>query len=148
MKFNTIQLPKIGAIPILIPLFSDKVSAGFPSPADDYMDKMISLDEDLIMHKTATFFVRARGNSMIGAGINEGDMLVVDRSIEPTSGDIVIAAVDGSLTVKRLMKRGSTVTLKPENPRYKEIEFQEGQVLEIWGVVISLTRKFKFRNVK
>ncbi len=109
---------------------------------------MISLDEDLIMHKTATFFVRARGNSMIGAGINEGDMLVVDRSIEPTSGDIVIAAVDGSLTVKRLMKRGTTVTLKPENPRYKEIEFKEGQVLEVWGVVISLTRKLKFRNVK
>ncbi len=131
--------PALGAQPIYLPLFGHKVPAGFPSPADDHMEALISLDEELIHHKNSTFFVRARGNSMTGAGIHEGDLLVVDKSIEPVSGDIVIAFIDGGVTVKRLMKQGSIIKLKPENPRHKEIVFHEGQDLEIWGVVISST---------
>ena len=138
-----IKLPKPSALPIHLPLFSHKVAAGFPSPADDYIEGMLSLDEDLIQHKSATFFVRAKGNSMIGAGIGDGDLLVVDKSLNPASGDIVIAVVDGDLTVKRLFKRGGIVTLKPENSRYKEIEFIEGQELQVWGVVTSMVKKFK-----
>jgi DNA polymerase V len=139
----SIYLPKQGSLPIQRPLFGHKVAAGFPSPADDYIEGMLSLDEDLIQHKSATFFVRAKGNSMIGAGIADGDLLVVDKSLNPSSGDIVIAVVDGDLTVKRLYKRDGKVALKPENPRFKEIEFIEGQELQVWGVVTSMVKKFK-----
>lgn len=138
-----IQLPALGIKPIHIPLFSHKVAAGFPSPADDYIAGRLSLDEHLIQHQDSTFFVRAKGNSMFGAGIFDGDLLVVDKSLNPVSGDIVIAVVDGDLTVKRLIKRGETVTLKPENPRYKEIEFKDGQELQVWGVVTSTVKQFK-----
>ena len=137
-----IQLPAPGITPIRLPLFSHKVAAGFPSPADDYIEGRLSLDEHLIQHKDSTFFVRAKGNSMVGAGIFDGDLLVVDKSLSPASGDIVIAVVDGDLTVKRLIKRGETITLKPENPRFKEIEFHDGQELQVWGVVTSTTKKF------
>jgi len=138
----SIQLPAIGALPILVPLFSHKVTAGFPSPADDYIEGRLSLDEHLIQHKDATFFVRAKGNSMVGAGIFDGDLLVVDKSLDPSSGDIVIAIVDGDLTVKRLIKRGDKVILKPENHRFMEIELQDGQELQVWGVVTSTVKKF------
>jgi DNA polymerase V len=137
-----IQLPTTGTMPIHVPLFSHKVTAGFPSPADDYIEGRLSLDEHLIQHKDSTFFVRAKGNSMVGAGIFDGDLLVVDKSLNPSSGDIVIAIVDGDLTVKRLIKRGSKIVLKPENPRYKEIEFKDGQELQVWGVVTSTVKKF------
>lgn len=139
---RTVMLPAVGQIPIRIPLFSHKVAAGFPSPADDYIQDRLSLDEHLIQHKDSTFFVRAKGNSMVGAGIFDGDLLVVDKSRSPASGDIVIAVVDGDLTVKRLIKRGGSVILKPENPRFKEIEFTDGQELQVWGVVTSTTKKF------
>lgn len=140
---QTIQLPAPSFAPIRLPLFSHKVAAGFPSPADDYIEGRLSLDEHLIQHKEATFFVRAKGNSMVGAGIFDGDLLVVDKSLTPSSGDIVIAVVDGDLTVKRLIKRGGTITLKPENHRFKEIEFMDGQELQVWGVVTSTVKKFK-----
>jgi DNA polymerase V len=124
------------------PLFGHKVAAGFPSPADDYIEGRLSLDEHLIQHREATFFVRAKGNSMINAGIHDNDLLVVDKSLSPCSGDIVIAVIDGDLTVKRLIKRGQIITLKPENPSYKEIEFKEGQELQVWGVVTATIKKF------
>jgi DNA polymerase V len=139
---NSIWLPVLDCLPIRLPLFSHKVAAGFPSPADDYIEGKLSLDEHLVQHKDTTFFVRAKGNSMIGAGIFDGDLLVVDKSRTPVSGDIVIAQVDGDLTVKRLITRGDTITLKPENPRFKEIEFKDGQELQVWGVVTSSTKKF------
>jgi len=139
---HAILQPAVGIAPIRLPLFSHKVAAGFPSPADDYIEGRLSLDEHLIQHKDATFFVRAKGNSMIGAGIFDGDLLVVDKSLTPKSGDIVIAVVDGDLTVKRLIKRGSNITLQPENPRFKEIEFKDGQELVVWGVVTSSVKKF------
>ncbi len=137
-----IILPAISWLPTRLPLFSDKVSAGFPSPADDYIQDRLSLDEHLIQHKESTFFVRAKGNSMTGAGIFDGDLLVVDKSLNPKSGDIVIAVVDGDLTVKRLIQHGNTVILKAENARYKDIEFKDGQELQVWGVVTSTTKKF------
>lgn len=139
---QTILLPKVSKKPSLLPLFSHKVAAGFPSPADDYIEVRLSLDEHLIPNKNSTFFVRAKGNSMVGAGIFDGDLLVVDKSLTPSSGDIVIAVVDGDLTVKRLIKRGDKVILKPENPRFKDIEFKDGQELQVWGVVTSTVKKF------
>lgn len=140
---QSIQFPAIAKHPVHIPLYSDKISAGFPSPADDYIKDRISLDELLIYHQDATFFVRARGNSMVGAGIDEGDLLIVDKSLSANSGDIVIAIVDGGLTVKRLIMRGEQVILKPENNQCKEIEFKDGQELQIWGVVISSVKTFR-----
>ena len=137
-----VLLPAVGSQPIHVPLFSHKVAAGFPSPADDYIEGRLSLDEHLIQHREATFFVRAKGNSMVRAGIFDGDLLVVDKSLTPASGDIVIAVVDGDLTVKRLIMRNGTVILKPENPRFKEIEFKDGQELQVWGVVTSTVKKF------
>ena len=139
---QSILLPAVDKPPIRAPLFSHKVAAGVPSPADDYIEGRLSLDEHLISNKDATFFVRAKGNSMVGAGIFDGDLLVVDKSLTPSSGDIVIAIVDGDLTVKRLIKRGGKIILKPENPRCKEIEFKEGQELQVWGVVTSSVKKF------
>ena len=139
---NSILLPALDCRHILVPLFSHNVPAGFPSPADDYIQGRLSLDEYLVHHKDATFFVRAKGNSMVGAGIFDGDLLIVDKSLTPSSGDIVIAAIDGELTVKRLIKRNGTVILKPENPRFKEIEFKDGQELQVWGVVTSTVKKF------
>ncbi len=137
-----IQVPVVGAIPVRLPLFSHKVAAGFPSPADDYIEGRLSLDEHLIQRRESTFFVRAKGHSMVGAGIFDGDLLVVDKSLTPSSGDIVIAVVDGDLTVKRLIKSGETIKLKPENHDFKEIEFKEGQELQVWGVVTSTVKKF------
>ena len=112
------------------------------TPADDYIQGRLSLDEHLIQHKDSTFFVRAKGNSMIGAGIFDGDLLVVDKSLEPQSGDIVIAVMDDELTVKRLIRQGDTVILRPENPRFKDIELKDGQELQVWGVVTSTIKKF------
>ncbi len=121
-----------------LPLYSNKVPAGFPSPADDHMEGKLDLNNHLVKHPTATFFVRASGESMVGAGIHDGDILVVDRSLEPRHGKIIIAAVDGQLTVKRLQKRGSKTLLTPENRKYKPIELTENNDVKIWGVVTNV----------
>lgn len=121
-----------------LPLFGYRIAAGFPSPADDYVEERIDLNRHLIRHKEATFFLRVQGDSMINAGIHDGDMLIVDRAIEPASGKIVIAALDGELTVKRLSTRGGRVRLLPENPDYPVIEIGTEQELVIWGVVIHV----------
>lgn len=121
-----------------LPLFGYRIAAGFPSPADDYVEERIDLNRHLIRHKEATFFLRVQGDSMINAGIHDGDMLIVDRAIEPVSGKIVIAALDGELTVKRLSARGGKVRLLPENPDYPVIEIGADQDLVIWGVVIHV----------
>lgn len=118
-----------------IPLYSCSVRAGFPSPADDYIEMHLDLNTHLIKHPAATFFVTASGDSMTGAGIASGDMLIVDRSIEATHGKIVIAAINGELTVKRLSRLSGCVQLLPENPDYKPIEITGEEDLVIWGVV-------------
>jgi len=139
---NEISYPALDSQPIRLPLFSHKVPAGFPSPADDYIEARLSLDQHLITNKDATFFVRAKGNSMVDAGIFDGDLLIVDKSLTPSSGNIVIAIIDGDLTIKRLILRDNKTILKPENSRFKEIELQDGQELQVWGVVTSTVKKF------
>lgn len=123
------------------PLYLCSVSAGFPSPADDYTDKSLDLNEYLIKNPTATFFVRVNGSSMINAGIYDGDTLIVDRSIEADNNKVVIAAVDGQLTVKRLLKKTNAVYLIPENDDYPAIEITEGNDVTIWGVVTTVLHR-------
>ncbi|PJD91405.1 MAG: DNA polymerase V [Legionella sp.] len=118
-----------------LPLFSSRVQAGFPSPADDAIDMHLDLNTHLIKHPAATFFVKAVGDSMTNAGIRSGDMLIVDKSIEAIHGKIVIAAIDGELTVKRLSHHNGRVQLLPENEAYTPIDITEQQDLVIWGVV-------------
>jgi len=117
------------------PLFLSGVSAGFPSPADDYLDRKLDLNEHLVKNPAATFFVRVAGDSMTGAGINDNDILVVDRSLEPANNNIVIAVVNGELTVKRLIKNRGCCRLIAENPDYPPLDIGEEMELEIWGVV-------------
>ena len=120
------------------PLYASKVQAGFPSPADDFMEGKLDLNQHLVKHPTATFFVRVSGDSMIEAGIHPDDILVVDRSLEPRHGKIVIAALDGELTVKRLHKTSNKTYLMPENKSYNPIEINENNEMSIWGVVTSV----------
>ena len=117
------------------PLFLSGVSAGFPSPADDYLDRRLDLNEHLIKNPAATFFVKVAGDSMTGAGINDDDMLIVDRSLEPASGNIVIAVINGELAVKRLLKKNGNCQLVAENQHYPPLDINEDTPLEIWGVV-------------
>jgi DNA polymerase V len=118
-----------------LPLFTTAVEAGFPSPADDYIDRSLDLHDALVTRPAATFFVRARGHSMIGAGIHDGDLLVVDRSVSPVPGHVVIVAVDGELTIKRLQQSDTGLQLVPENDEYAAIEIGEDTDARVWGVV-------------
>lgn len=116
------------------PLFLSRVPAGFPSPADDYVETGLDLSEALIQNEEATFYVRVAGESMTGAGIHDGDVLVVDRSVEPSEGDVVIAVLGGELTVKRYVVRRGRPCLMPEADGHDPIPVREGQELRIWGV--------------
>ena len=118
-----------------LPLFLASISAGFPSPADDYIEKNLDLNEYLIKHPSATFFVRVEGNSMVNAGIHNGDILIVDRSLEPVDKRIIVAVIDGELTVKRIQLRGGKLFLVPENEGFEPIEVTEGTDFQVWGVV-------------
>jgi len=129
-----------------LPLFGHKIAAGFPSPADDYVEDRIDLNQHLIRHKEATFFLRVKGDSMLGAGIHNGDLLVVDRALEPVDGKIVIAVLDGELTVKRLERRAGQVRLMPESPAFAPIVVNNEQDLVIWGVVTNLTPSASARH--
>ncbi len=124
-----------------LPLFAHRVPAGFPSPADDYVEARLDLNQHLVEHPAATFFVRVQGESMLGAGIQDGDLLVVDRAIDPADGKVVIAAVNGELTVKRLSLKDGEVWLQPENPRYPPLQITEGLDCVIWGVVTHVIHK-------
>jgi DNA polymerase V len=126
------------------PIVSTRIPAGFPSPASDHIEKHLSLDELLIAHPIATFFVEASGTSMLGAGIHPGDILIVDRSRQAIDRDIVIAVVDGDLTVKRLcLTHPHRPELHSENPAFAPIVFGNHQELTIWGVVTSVIHRFK-----
>jgi DNA polymerase V len=118
------------------------VSAGFPSPAEDSYETF-DIVSHIVRHPTATFFMRVAGDSMTGAGIADGDLLVVDRSIEAQSGDIVVAVLNGEFTIKRLRRNGSNVELVPENSKYRKITMHEGMELEIWGVVTGTYKSFR-----
>lgn len=118
-----------------LPLFLASVKAGFPSPADDFLEKKLDLNEHLIRHPAATFFVRVDGDSMQGAGIGRGDILIVDRSLEAGDGRIVVAVINGEFTVKRIRLREGEVFLEPENPRYASIRISPESDFQVWGVV-------------
>jgi DNA polymerase V len=120
-----------------LPVFLGRLPAGFPSPADDYIEGKLDLNRHLIKHPAATFFVRVTGD-MTGAGIHSGDLLIVDRSLEAVDGNVVVAALDGELTVKRLHRRDKTLRLLPANMNYQPIEIQDQQSFEIWGVVTNV----------
>jgi DNA polymerase V len=117
------------------PLYVSAVTAGFPSPAEDSVDRKLDLHEHLVRHPASTFFVRASGDSMIHAGIHNGDLLVVDRSLEAVNGSIVVAAVEGEMTVKYLAKRNGRVLLVPANDGYPELDVTEQEAALVWGVV-------------
>lgn len=121
-----------------LPLFQNTISAGFPSPADDYMEDTLDLNELLIKHPPATFFLRVSGSSMIKAGIHDKDILIVDRSLTATNGRVVIASINGELTVKRLCYEGTRRQLVAENDAYKPIDITDEMDFRIWGVVTSV----------
>lgn len=136
------MLPDTNAPRVSIPLFATGVRAGFPSPADDYVETKLDLNSYLIQDVPGTFFARVEGDSMIGAGLFDGDVIVVDKGRTPVNGDIVVAAIDGEFTVKRLHRNGGRVTLLPENPNYPPIQPTYEQDFMICGVVTGSVRKF------
>ena len=119
-------------------LFCTRIPAGFPSPADDYIENSLDLNEFLVKHPAATFFVKVTGDSMTGAGINSGDILIVDRSVNAVNGSIVIAVLNGEFTVKRFFRYGTVIQLVPENPAYSPIEVKPVSDFEVWGVVLHV----------
>lgn len=123
-----------------IPLVSSKISAGFPSPADDFLDIKIDLNKYLIKNQYTTFFVRVSGNSMIDVGISDGDLLIVDKSLEPTNNKIAVCYIDGEFTVKRIKVEKDCVWLVAENPDYKPFKVTEDNELIIWGIVINVIK--------
>lgn len=137
---KSIHRAEIGARQRL-PLFQANVSAGFPSPAEDYIEKKLDLNAYLIRHPAATFFVKVAGSSMVNAGIHHGDILIVDRSIEPADRKIVIAVINGEMTVKRIKKKGDRIYLQPENEAFDPIEIDQDCEFQIWGVVTSVIHK-------
>jgi len=124
-----------------IPLIESQVSAGFPSPAEDYTDLPIDLNEFLIKHPSATFYVRVKGNSMEGAGIQNGDLLIVDRAEEPRNKSIVLGIINGEFTVKRIMKKGNDLYLTPDHPDYTPIKIDDDMDFQVWGVVTYVVHK-------
>ena len=141
---------KKGKLTILKPEKGDKIghwlieqgiSAGFPSPADDFKEVRISLDKELVKNKEATFYARVSGESMVGAGLDDGDLLVIDRSLNPENGKIAVCFVDGDFTIKRIVKKNNSLFLKPENKNYKKIKIDENNKLVIWGIVIYVIKK-------
>ena len=126
----------------LYPLYGCKINAGFPSPADDYIESRLDLNEYLVRHKEATFFLRVKGDSMTGANIHDGSLLIVDKAAEPKHGDIVVVVVDGELTVKRLYRRDGVVKLTAENAAFPEILIKPESELVVWGVVRHVVHSF------
>lgn len=123
------------------PLAHSGISAGFPSPADDFKELRISIDQEVVKNEEATFYARVAGESMQGAGLDDGDLLVIDRSKEPENNAIAVCFIDGEFTVKRLKVEKDCIYLMPENPNYKPIKVTEESQLQIWGVVTYVVKK-------
>lgn len=144
LNTKSLRLINISALKMTsrpIPFFITGVSAGFPSPADDYIEKQLDLHDLIVKHPDATFFVRAEGESMKGAGIHSGDILVVDRSLEVTSGKIVVAVLNGEFTVKRIHIDKQSIKLVPENTAFSAIFVTPEQEFQVWGVVTYVIHK-------
>lgn len=124
-----------------INFFDTGISAGFPSPADDFKEQRLSLDDELVKNKEATFYARVSGQSMIGAGLDDNDLLVIDRSLEPENNKIAVCFLDGEFTVKRLRVSNDEVWLQPENPNYPTIKITEENNFVIWGIVTNVIKK-------
>jgi DNA polymerase V len=122
-------------------LLEEGISAGFPSPADDFKEIRISLDKELVGNQDSTFYARVNGNSMEGAGLSDGDLIVIDRSLNPENNKIAVCFIDGEFTVKRIKIIRNKLYLKPENKDYKEIEIKEDNELLIWGIVTFVIKK-------
>ena len=122
-------------------LVEQGISAGFPSPADDFKEVRISLDKELVKNQESTFYARVSGDSMLEAGIDDGDLLVIDKSLSPENGKIAVCFVDGDFTVKRIVKEKGKLYLKAENKKYKSLEIKEGNELIIWGIVEYVIKK-------
>ena len=140
MEIST-PIPFIAGTALRIPLLTAIVDAGFPSPADDHLERSIDLNEELIRHNAATYCVRVQGESMRDAGVHSGDVLVVDRAVTPSNKQIVIAMIDGEFTVKRFRKYGEKLFLEAANPDFASIQIGENQELVIWGVVTYIIHK-------
>ena len=127
---------------VAVPMASSCVSAGFPSPAEDFLEPSLDLNRTLVLNPASTFFARVSGESMKDAGIHDGDLLVVDKSVEPTDGCIAVCFLDGEFTLKRVRIDGRRITLLPANDRYRPIEILPGDEFSVWGVVTYTIRKF------
>ena len=151
---NSLSRPEIGLTQIdhrspagskpraALPVFLSAVSAGFPSPAEDYLEGKLDLNDHLIPRPAATFMVRATGDSMTGVGIFSGDILIVDRSLQPKHGAIIIAVLDGELTVKRLYRRKGVIKLEAANPTYPALTLAQDMELSCWGVVTAAIHQY------
>ena len=126
-----------------LPLFAAGVSAGFPSPAEDYVEIALDLNRELIKHPAATFFARVKGSSMIDAGIEDGDLLVIDKALEAKNGDIAVCFLDGEFTVKRLSVRDDGIYLVPANAEFKPIRIIEENDFLVWGIVAYVIHKLR-----
>ena len=122
-------------------LVEQGVSAGFPSPADDFKEIRISLDKELVKNKEATFYARVSGNSMENAGLSDGDLIVIDRSLNPENNKIAVCFLDGEFTVKRIVVEQKNLYLKPENKKYKKIKINKENEFVIWGIVTYVIKK-------
>ena len=127
----------------LPPMAQDGIHAGFPSPATDYMTQAIDLNKELVKHPAATFYGRVVGDSMIDAGVDEGDILVIDRSLTAKDGDMAVCFVDGEFTLKYLRMKDNELTLVPANPNYPQIQITEGVEFRMWGVVTYIIKKVR-----
>ena len=128
---------------LTLDLYSNPVSAGFPSPAEDHLDSSLDLNEYLIKHPSATFYIYAKGHSMNDVGIYDGDVMIVDRALEAKSKDIIIAVINGEFTVKRIYIKNNSIYLIPENKTFKSILVEDDMDFQIWGVVTHTIHSFK-----
>lgn len=128
------------SIDIILPFVKSGISAGFPSPADDFLDGSIDLNKELIKHPSSTFYGRVKGNSMVDAGLSNGDLLVIDKSLEPKNGKIAVCYIDGEFTIKRIKISKDCVYLMPANPDYKPIKVTSENDFLIWGIVTNVIK--------
>ena len=146
-KLNRIHVSKefsfysVGKKTIDVPFYQSNVPAGFPSPAENFMDLDLSLQDYLVQNPSATFCVRVTGDSMKNAGISSGDVMIIDRALEPKNNTIVLAVLDGEFTVKRIQKKADELFLKPENKDFKAIQITEEMNFQVWGVVTHIIHK-------
>jgi len=125
-----------------VDLYITSINAGFPSPAEDHVDVSLNLNDYLVKHPSSTFYIYVKGDSMIGSGIYDGDLMVVDRSLEPKSNNVVVAVIDGEFTVKKIYKNKNQIYLLPDNKNYKPIHIKEGMDFQVWGIITHSIHHF------